>query len=89
MGNSERRSWEWEPWEARRARSAPRASWEERERRQDMKLLFMVARARLQAGEAPVDLVPRLERLALDPALPARKRRVAASLMAQCRDLAG
>ncbi len=66
----------------------PTESWERRQAQEDARLLLMVVRARLREGDVPTDLVPKLERLALDQRTRIRQQRVAAGLLARIR-LAG
>ena len=80
-----RRSWDWEPWEARRTGLPKRTDPDVREARQDARLLLMVVRARFAEGTVPFEHIERLAQPAQDERVPVRQRRVAAELLGRVR----
>ena len=80
-----RQPWDWEPWEAKRAKAPPGLPLDVREARSDAKLLLFVARERLKRGDVPYDLVDRLVAAGEDPRLTARRHRMAAQYLARIR----
>ncbi len=80
-----RRSWDWEPWEARRRRLPKRVEADVREVRQDARLLVMVVRARFAEGVVPLEHAGALGRVAEDKRVNVRQRRVAATLLGRIR----
>jgi hypothetical protein len=82
---SGRRTWAWEPWEARRAKAPPGLPLDVCEARSDAKLLLWIARERMKLGELPVDLADRLAAAAEDGRLTSRRRLMAAEVLAKLR----
>lgn len=85
VAERDRRSWDWDPWEAKRARLPKRAPYEVRDTREDARLLLMVVRARFAEGRVPTEHVERLAAVATDERVKLRERRIAASLLARVR----
>jgi len=83
-----RRSWDWEPWEARRTSLPTRASWEQRDARERARLLLMVVRAKSARGNLPYEHAEALAVAAEDERLTSRLRLRAATALARLR-LAG
>jgi hypothetical protein len=83
--DQDREPWEWEAWEARRAKAPPGLDPEVRDARGEARILFEVARARLRLGEVPVDLAPHLAGAAEDLRLSSRSRLMAAELLGRVR----
>ena len=80
-----RQPWDWEPWEAKRAKAPPGLPLDVREARSDAKLLLWIARERMKLGEVPYDLADRLASAAQDDRLTSRRQLMAAEVLAKLR----